>query len=468
MTMMRTPIIVFVACLAVATYAGDAGKPKPPAGKDAVIPNVTKVKAGLSSGMTFSRKLMNSERMKGYRKKALAEYRAELDKVNAKYKAEPEDKFGPKWILVAKANLQFVKDGFVPPQFISFDQKKSLTMLLYASAFPKARHYLPPSCYELELGKDLGRKTPIATVRSWSNAYYSDNPKRVYEFWEGGALGMKRGNAFWELMRKRAGIDGLTRMMIFSEFYTTIDKTEYCLLPVRMESPDPKPLYYLRIVVVKKVGGEWFRSTDLDGSLYQKCWFDQDWRCRTRKEYDAELAKCSEFYLHFDKLYPAYSSRWDDWRFSHGSVDADKGDAAKPAGKDAAKEGPAHVISIYTYTAKKTAENEMNSVEFVPGKFVFLGKKPLLTSANIASIEVINGRGGKSLKLKLDNHGRMTWVQATAKHRGKNLIVMLDKTYKGWIRIQRIEERGILVLPGPFTDDEVKNIKKNVKDRKTP
>jgi preprotein translocase subunit SecD len=128
---------------------------------------------------------------------------------------------------------------------------------------------------------------------------------------------------------------------------------------------------------------------------------------------------------------------------------------------------PGYILHIHSYTGRRTDENEMNSVEYTPGKFVYLDKKPLLTSINASGIEVIDRPRGKSLKLTLDGHGRTLWTQATARNRGKRLIVMLDKTYKGWISIERIEERGILVLPGPFSEEEVENIQDNAeKNRK--
>lgn len=128
---------------------------------------------------------------------------------------------------------------------------------------------------------------------------------------------------------------------------------------------------------------------------------------------------------------------------------------------------PDYILHVHTYTGTRTDENEMNSVEYVPGKFIYLNRKPLLTSINATGIKVIDRPRGKSLKLTLDGHGRTVWTQATARNRNKRLIVMLDKTYKGWITIDRIQERGVVVLPGPFTDEEVKNIQKNAeKNRK--
>lgn len=126
-------------------------------------------------------------------------------------------------------------------------------------------------------------------------------------------------------------------------------------------------------------------------------------------------------------------------------------------------EDPDYIIHLHTYTGRRTEENEMNSVEYTPGKFAYLDRKPLLTSANATRIEVVERPRGKSLKLTLDGHGRTQWTQTTARHRNKRIIVMLDKTYKGWVLIDRIEERGVVMLPGPFTDEEVKNIEKNAK-----
>ena len=125
------------------------------------------------------------------------------------------------------------------------------------------------------------------------------------------------------------------------------------------------------------------------------------------------------------------------------------------------------IIHLHTYTSRRTDENEMNAVEYTPGQFVYLDRKPTVTSVSATTIEAIDRPRGKSLKLTMDGHGRTLWTQTTARNRGKRLIVMLDKTYKGWILIDRIEERGVIMLPGPFTNEEVESIQKNAeKNRK--
>ena len=121
-------------------------------------------------------------------------------------------------------------------------------------------------------------------------------------------------------------------------------------------------------------------------------------------------------------------------------------------------DGRDYVIHLHAFSTKRTDKNEMNAVEYIPGKFIYPEKEPIISSPNISKIEVIQLATGKSLKLVLDGHGRTVWTQTTARLRGKQLVIMVDDKYRGWIRINRIDQSGVIVLPGPFSDEEVKEI----------
>lgn len=121
-------------------------------------------------------------------------------------------------------------------------------------------------------------------------------------------------------------------------------------------------------------------------------------------------------------------------------------------------DGRNYVIHLHEFSTMRTDKNEMNAVEYIPGKFIYPKKEPVISSPNISKIEVIQMPTGKSLKLVLDGHGRTVWTQTTARLKGKQLVIMVDDKYRGWIRLTRIDQDGVIVLPGPFTDDEVKNI----------
>lgn len=130
-------------------------------------------------------------------------------------------------------------------------------------------------------------------------------------------------------------------------------------------------------------------------------------------------------------------------------------------------DGKDYVIHLHTGTAKRTDANEMNYVE-IEGKFVYLDTRPLISSKAVRKIEVIDKAADKKgLRLILTGHGRMKWMQVTARLRAKSnkkVFVMLDDDYKGWFDVYRIEQRGIITLNGPFTKKEVENIIEKAED----
>ncbi len=117
-----------------------------------------------------------------------------------------------------------------------------------------------------------------------------------------------------------------------------------------------------------------------------------------------------------------------------------------------------YLLHIHKFTAKPTDDNEFNAVQYQPGMFIYLEPQAIISSRDVKRMEVIDAPKGKSLRLTLDGHGQAVWTQLSVSNRGKQVVVMLDDEYRGWILIDKINQEGIVFVPGPFSDEEAQKI----------
>ncbi len=119
-----------------------------------------------------------------------------------------------------------------------------------------------------------------------------------------------------------------------------------------------------------------------------------------------------------------------------------------------------YVIGIFDFQWEPEEGNRLNAVEY-GGKTFYLKAPPVLSSAFIQRVESFSVKGGVGLKLHLSRHGMMRWHQASAVYRGKQLAIMFDDRYRGALRVQNINDSGVITLRGPYNAEEVEKIKEH-------
>lgn len=124
---------------------------------------------------------------------------------------------------------------------------------------------------------------------------------------------------------------------------------------------------------------------------------------------------------------------------------------------------PPRFLHVHTFTWEPTDENRLTYVEYA-GRVMYLDPEPVLSSATIVKVEPVDTKDGKGLKVQLSEHGRNRWLQATAQHRNKQFVIMLDNDYRGSYQVTVADESGVVVLPGSFTPKEADGIVAKVKE----
>ncbi len=118
-----------------------------------------------------------------------------------------------------------------------------------------------------------------------------------------------------------------------------------------------------------------------------------------------------------------------------------------------------YMVHLHFFTLKPNDQKQtFQAVEYLPGRLLYLDGPAVLDSRDFLSIKEVPHANGKSLEIQLTPHGKMVWTQVTATNYGKQIVVMVDDQYRGWIRITKLDESGTLFLKGPFPPEEARKI----------
>ena len=117
-------------------------------------------------------------------------------------------------------------------------------------------------------------------------------------------------------------------------------------------------------------------------------------------------------------------------------------------------------IHLHTFSSTKTPHNQGYEY-FIGENRVFVSPQPLMTSSLVQRISTKEVEGGKTLVLHLDSLGRSMWTQKSLVLRGNYVLVLIDKQFKGMFKVEQMNDRGIIELPGPFKEEEIERILKN-------
>ncbi|MCJ8332249.1 MAG: hypothetical protein HRT89_14925 [Lentisphaeria bacterium] len=127
------------------------------------------------------------------------------------------------------------------------------------------------------------------------------------------------------------------------------------------------------------------------------------------------------------------------------------------------------VISIHEFSFTNNGQKAMKEIFLPDNKDMannrfYIAAEPIITSAYISVIKLYPTKNGYGLMLHTNQLGKNLWTHASEKHLGKQLVIMIDNEYKGYVNVKRIEQRGIIFLPGPYPKDEAKKILHEVRN----
>ena len=120
---------------------------------------------------------------------------------------------------------------------------------------------------------------------------------------------------------------------------------------------------------------------------------------------------------------------------------------------------PKKLISIHAYVVRPQQGAVPLRAEWRPGRYIYIGPRPLLTSADISRIEPFAVAGGLGLRCHLDAHGSLLWSRVSLEHRGQPLVLLIDGKFRSLLEVHGSGQAPALDLRGPFTEAEAEEIR---------
>ena len=116
---------------------------------------------------------------------------------------------------------------------------------------------------------------------------------------------------------------------------------------------------------------------------------------------------------------------------------------------------PKYVITINEMVKYPRAQNNEKEVPTSDGRSIWINTNHFLSSKSIQSIEAVPNKeipGYYDLKLKLDRHGALSWMNLSVQFGYKPLALLIDGTYIRSIIIKQAttQEDTDVMLEGPF------------------
>ena len=122
---------------------------------------------------------------------------------------------------------------------------------------------------------------------------------------------------------------------------------------------------------------------------------------------------------------------------------------------------PQYVLSLHRFARADLLRGGLvRELTTDSGSAVAVRSIPLLSSKNFTSAELTTAAGRDPvLKMKLDRHGQVLWLQTCAGHAGDRVAVAVDGIYRFAMQIPlRHTDAGTVSLAGPWDATEAEEI----------
>ncbi len=116
---------------------------------------------------------------------------------------------------------------------------------------------------------------------------------------------------------------------------------------------------------------------------------------------------------------------------------------------------PVYVITVNEIVKYPRAKRLEREISTITGDKIWINTNYYIHSSTIQAIDIVPSKdktGYYDLKLKLDYHGKLVWMQLSAEYLNKQLAFIIDGVCYKLIQPEKIitEEENVVLVKGPF------------------